>query len=370
MEKRICVSTPSRICLFGEHQDYLGLEVVASAINVRFYANTVPREDKVIRVLLSDEVTEIDITQPITYTNNRDYLRSSLNVLLNHGCEFSNGYNIDMDSEIPIGKGMCSSTTMVIVFIKSLLESIEHPDKDKPDIIANLGFEAEVTEFNEPGGLMDHYASAFGGFVHLVFNKDETVVNPLNTQIEGKFILFDSLQDKDTTKVLASAKTPVLKALDDLSVYGIKSIRDFVNDESKVELLDKLDDNIKVKVLANIDNYKILLEGKKMIEQGDIDPIKLGALITRHHNNLRDGLGISTPIIEEIMNTALENGALGGKINGSGGGGCCYVYVKDEDCDKIVNAVEALGYPAIVLSQDSGVRLDKIEEIEDIRREN
>ena len=27
----ITVSTPSRICLFGEHQDYLGLEVIASA---------------------------------------------------------------------------------------------------------------------------------------------------------------------------------------------------------------------------------------------------------------------------------------------------------------------------------------------------
>ena len=25
-------SVPSRICLFGEHQDYLGLEVIAAAI--------------------------------------------------------------------------------------------------------------------------------------------------------------------------------------------------------------------------------------------------------------------------------------------------------------------------------------------------
>ena len=32
------VSTPSRLCLFGEHQDYLGLEVIACAINLRFSA--------------------------------------------------------------------------------------------------------------------------------------------------------------------------------------------------------------------------------------------------------------------------------------------------------------------------------------------
>lgn len=37
VRKKICVSTPSRICLFGEHQDYLGLEVIASAIDMRFF---------------------------------------------------------------------------------------------------------------------------------------------------------------------------------------------------------------------------------------------------------------------------------------------------------------------------------------------
>ncbi|MCK9480075.1 MAG: galactokinase family protein, partial [Firmicutes bacterium] len=32
------VSTPSRLCLFGEHLDYLELEVIAVAINLRFSA--------------------------------------------------------------------------------------------------------------------------------------------------------------------------------------------------------------------------------------------------------------------------------------------------------------------------------------------
>lgn len=32
--REVLCSTPSRICLFGEHLDYLGLEVIASAVDL------------------------------------------------------------------------------------------------------------------------------------------------------------------------------------------------------------------------------------------------------------------------------------------------------------------------------------------------
>lgn len=47
----IQVSTPSRICLFGEHQDYLGLEVIASAINLRFSTKAERRGDSLLHIL-------------------------------------------------------------------------------------------------------------------------------------------------------------------------------------------------------------------------------------------------------------------------------------------------------------------------------
>lgn len=218
-----------------------------------------------------------------------------------------------------------------------------------------------MAEFNEPGGLMDHYSSAYGGLLHLTFNKDNTLVDPLNTKVPGCFILFDSLEDKQTTKVLASAKFPVLEAIDELKEYGIRSIRDFVeNEDNLVYLEKKLSPAKQVKVKANIDNYKTLKEAEKMFTSGKIDSERLGALLKkRHHGNLRDGLEISTPKIEEILNTAYENGALGGKINGSGGGGCCYVYAHEADSKKILDAVCDKGYWGVILKQDSGVRVDE-----------
>ena len=60
----------------------------------------------------------------------------------------------------------------------------------------------------------------------------------------------------------------------------------------------------------------------------------------------------------EILDTAIANGAYGGKINGSGGGGCCYVYAPREAAEKIIEEVEKLGYPGKILTQDTGVRVD------------
>ncbi len=369
----IKVSTPSRICLFGEHQDYLGLEVVAAAINLRFSAIVEDRQDSIIDIKIRDEKFsklgeenpenlyqeyQIDLNRPIVYENNRDYLKSSVHILQKEGYEFPHGFDITMDSTIPIGKGMCSSSTMIVALIKGLLEGIGHPDKDDPKKIALLGFHAEVTEFNEPGGMMDHYASALGDLVHLDFEGGQTRAEKLSAHPAGCFILFDSLQQKNTTKVLADSKIPTLEALEQLKPFGISSVKDFLNKEENMVYLDKLDDFRKRKLSANIANYKIMQEALDLLAQEDISPEKLGELIYAHHKNLRDGLNISTPTIEKIMDTALEAGGLGGKVNGSGGGGCLYVYAHEKDAENIIEAVRKIGFPGKILSQDTGVRRD------------
>ena len=67
----IQVSTPSRICLFGEHQDYLGLEVIASAINLRFSTKAEKRSDSLLRIRIRDKsICELGAKTPTTSTKN------------------------------------------------------------------------------------------------------------------------------------------------------------------------------------------------------------------------------------------------------------------------------------------------------------
>jgi galactokinase len=374
MTDSIRVSTPSRLCLFGEHQDYLGLEVIAVAVDLRFYATVRKRDDQMIHIAIRDrrldrldstrrpqeyEQVTINLKQPIIYENNRDYLRSSIRILQKNGYPLK-GFDVQLDSEIPIGKGMCSSSTLVVVLIKAMLERINHPDKEDPRRIAELAFHAEVTEFSEPGGRMDHYTSAIGGMVHLDFS-DDFHIHSLNKTLSGVFILFDSLEQKNTTHVLASAKEPTQAALKELEPLGIHSVRDFFDTDGSMQpnkkaVLDTLEPVRKRKLLANIENHAILKRGLALFEQEPIDNAALGHLLSAHHAHLRDGLDLSTPAIERILDTALKQGALGGKINGSGGGGCCFVYAEPARAEAIIEAVQALGYPARRLRQDTGVR--------------
>ena len=371
MSNAIKVSNPSRLCLFGEHQDYLGLEVVAVAINLRFSAEVTPREDSIIRIKIRDEKLDTlnventeglyqeyltDISKEIVYDSDEDFMRSTINVLLKKGYKLR-GFDIKMDSEIPIGKGMCSSSTMVVAIVKALLEGIGHPDAKDPYKIAQIAFDAEVAEFGHPGGMMDQYASALGGLINLKF-ANGTEAFPIKRSLPGAFILFDSLERKDTLNVLAASKIPTLEGLEILKEYGIKGIDHLAFGGADVSLVDKLDDFRRKKVLTNIDNYKILKKGIELLKSdGDIDE-ELGRLIYAHHKNLRDGLGISTATIEKILDCAIANGAYGGKINGSGGGGCCFVYAPRDKADAIIEAVGKLGYPGKVLVQDTGVRVD------------
>lgn len=376
----IKVSNPSRLCLFGEHQDYLGLEVVAVAINLRFSAEITPREDSLIKIRIRDEKLDslnventeglyeefiTDISKPIKYDSDEDFMRSTINVLMKKGYKLQ-GFDIKMDSEIPIGKGMCSSSTMVVAIVKALLEGIGHPDAKDPYVIAQLAWDAEVGEFGHPGGMMDQYASALGGLINLDFSEG-TKARPIERKLDGVFILFDSLERKDTIRVLAASKIPTLEGLEQLKPYGIRGIEHLAFGGADLSVLSNLDEFRRKKVITNIDNYKILKKGIELLEKGDECDLvcegttfdeALGDLISRHHYNLREGLGISTETVEKILDCALVNGAYGGKINGSGGGGCCYVYAPADKADFIIEQVAKLGYPGKVLRQDTGVRVD------------
>ena len=87
--------------------------------------------------------------------------------------------------------------------------------------MAYLAWKAEVQEFNEPGGMMDHYASALGGLTHMDFRTGQCEAEPVELNMPGCYILFDSLQDRDCTKVLAKAKFPTLDGIAALSKYGV-----------------------------------------------------------------------------------------------------------------------------------------------------
>ena len=65
---------------------------------------------------------------------------------------------------------------------------------------------------------------------------------------------------------------------------------------------------------------------------------------------------MSTSKIEYMLKSAMDAGAFGGKINGSGGGGCMFAYCP-EDPERVKLAIENVGGSARIVYAAAGTRV-------------
>jgi galactokinase len=350
------VSAPGRICLFGEHQDYFGLPVIAAAINLRINISGKKRDDPNFVIDLPDiQDTEMfSLIKDITYRKKRDYLRSVVNVLRRDNVSIDSGWDCKIQGTIPINSGTSSSSALVVAWIKFLLEATGNPKAKSPETIAELAFQAEVAEFNEPGGKMDHYASSLGGIVDIHFENRLKVTrfkNPLQ-----EFVLADSLIRKDTTGTLGFIKSHVLQGVTEIRkrIKGF-SLLDKIGKDERNEIA-KLPPDVKRLLKGTLLTRDITAEGESLFRTESFDHKKFGQLLTSQHGVLRDYLQVSIPKLERMIETALNEGALGAKINGSGEGGCIFAYTPN-GAERVAEALKRLDTKVEIIRIDDGARL-------------
>lgn len=351
------VSTPGRICLFGEHQDYLHLPVIAAAISLRIAVEGRRRADRHVQIDLPDigGRESFDLENSGSYVGARDYFRSAVTVLQRHGFSFSSGIDGSVRGEIPINAGTSSSSALVVCWISLLARLSDQRVQLSPKDCAKYSHEAEVVEFGEPGGMMDQYTTAVGGILFIEF-QPELRVDPIDAPL-GQFVLGDSGESKNTTSVLAGVKERVHEIVRMLSSRRAGfSLRDATPDSIRSMDAELTTGQLEL-LKGTIRNHCITHEALALLNNRPFDHARLGALLTEHHAILRDVQKISTPKIDRMLDGALDAGALGGKINGSGGGGCMFAYAPD-NADRVAAAVERAGGRAYIVTVDSGTRTD------------
>lgn len=353
----LTISTPGRICLFGEHQDYLGLPVIAAAISRRVQIKGEYRNDSKIIIHLPDIGSELQMEVSDTrmpYLEKRDYFRSGYNVLIDRGFRFTKGVECTVNGNIPINSGTSSSSALLVTWIHFLSRMADNPHQFTAQELGELAFQAEIVEFNEPGGMMDHLSTAIGNAVYLEFDPKVTA-EPLEPNL-GAFVLADSLEPKDTIGVLKRAKFARLDLIEKIKQYlpefSLHTFETAHKEQTKAFL-----SNDEYELLSGtLRNRDILREALVLFKNQSMTDKQLGALLWEHHGILRDLLQISTPKIERMLSAAIEAGALGGKINGSGGGGCMFVYAPNNP-EKVAAAIDAAGGKSFVIKIDKGTML-------------
>lgn len=333
---KIKTSAPGRICLFGEHQDYLGLQVIAAAIDLRITIEATRRNDEMLVIYFLDlgEVDQFNPNEENTYRHDRDYLPAAANVLRREGLVWPVGYNLKVHSNIPINGGASSSSALQVAFCAFLLAAANDERATEAKEVARFAHLSEVVEFHSPGGMMDHYSTALGGVIWL--DCQLPVHLECLSSIPGEFVLVDSGIPKDTNGVLGQKRQSVEQMGVDFSKVPLngdveETAKEFNVPVESVPLLE-----------ANLRNRALTATAKELIE-GEFCGDKLGDLLNQHHFQLSERLGISHPEIDKLLKKGLELGADGGKINGSGGGGSFFFYTKN-DGKKIYQEFQKMGY--------------------------
>ena len=351
------ISAPGRICLFGEHQDYLHLPVIPCAISLRISVQGRRRRDKEIHIDLPDIGSEKSfiIQDEVPYDEERDYFKSALNILQREKMTFSMGFDCSVHGDIPINSGTSSSSALTVTWVTFLARMSDESVALSPEKIAEYAHRAEVVEFSEPGGMMDHFASAVGGTLHLDFFPKLTVER-LPADLKS-FVLGDSGEPKDTKMILARVKHRVIDIVgllrrqdEDFSLRSL-DVDDIPNYASV------LDEEQSILLEGTVRNYRITREARELLKKKPLDHRRVGELLNAHQRILRDILKISTPKIDRMIEAALKAGAYGAKINGSGGGGCMFAYAP-ENTQAVARAVEEAGGRAYIVSVDRGTAVE------------
>lgn len=340
----ITLKIPARICFFGDHQDYLGLPVIAGTINRFIYLNAQPNHQKKYCIELPDinqSRTIVLEDGKVTVTSN-DYFLSGLEVLRKKGLKFEQGYDITITGNIPINAGLSSSSALVVAWICFLIEAQETSYKFSNIEVGHLAFTSEVMFFNQPGGIMDQYTIAQGGLLYIDTNT--AVCHSLKGNL-GTMVVAESGIAKQTLEVLKKARIYTQEAIAAIQqkhpTFRIQS--------ATLEDYERYKTDIPKAYFpywyAAIQNYDLTLKARATLQTNGAYEV-LGKWMNSHQHILENFIQNTPKSMINMMKTARKSGAIGTKIIGSGGGGCMVALVNEKSKEQVIEAFLAAGAKA------------------------
>ncbi len=292
----ILTRAPLRIPLGGGGTDLpsyysqCGGFVLSAAINKYVYISlNRPQVDELIRVKYSKSETVEDLNE-VQHELVREAMRLT-------GVE--RGVEIVSMADVPAGTGMGSSGSFLVALLRAL--HAFRREHVPPDQLAEEACRIEIDMVGSPVGKQDQYVAAFGGLACLEITSSGAVsVTPLPM----------------STHHLDELRSNLLLFYTNLQRRSLDILEDQKRDTTQA----------KEHVVESLHRTKQLgLEIKGALEGGDLN--RFGELLDVHwQNKKRRSAKVSDPRIDRWYEVARDNGALGGKLMGAGGGGFFLFY--------------------------------------------
>jgi D-glycero-alpha-D-manno-heptose-7-phosphate kinase len=286
--------------------DIYGGYVLNTTIDRYAYAVIKTLDEPILRFVATDQQIEeqVPIGGAISLNGKLDLHKAVYRHMVEH---FNDNIPIQIEistfCDAPVGSGLGSSSTLVVVMIRAFAELLNVPLDDYA--IAHLAYKIERLDCGLQGGRQDQYSASFGGFNFMEFYADErAVVNPLRIknwiicELEASLVLFFTGISRQSARIIADQSANLKEGSVDAleAMHGIK----------REALVMK----------------ECLLRGDFF---GLVESMRLG-----WESKKRSAKTVSNSHIDQIYRAAINSGALSGKVSGAGGGGFMLFFVPAE----------------------------------------
>ena len=350
---KIITSSPGRVCLFGEDVDYMGLEVMTLAINQRVEVRGETNTTGKIKVCLND------LNEKITFNNEkqkilqkRDYVKSTFNIYQEFLPE-NFGATISVTSNLPIGKGLSSSSAFCSALI-GFFDKASGINSSEEQLAWNA-YLAEVVNLGEPGGMMDHYASVIGNLVYLECRKPYQL-EKLDYKMEG-IVIGDTLTKKETIQTIERRKNEIYQGIETMKNQNPSFTLEKSDFQEVLIKYNKSNDKGLQRLLGILGIRDVVREGYKLVKNKSINQEKIANLINRHHECQQKYFENVTKRMQKLIQAAKNAGALACKLLGSGNGGSFLAYSPGKE-KEVAKAIVKRSGRAYILMQDRGLKID------------
>ena len=207
-------------------------------------------------------------------------------------------------ADVPAGTGLGSSGAFTVSVLKAI--SLYKNKYISNEELAKEACHIEIDRLSEPVGKQDQYASAIGGLNEFIFHKDDSVEFkklPLSenniANFEDSILLFFTGYSRRASEILKE--------------------QDTLSKKSDPSMIKNLDDVKEMGLIA-----------KDLLVKGDIQ--QYGLLMHDHwRKKLQRSPNMCSKEILQYYEEGLNNGAIGGKVVGAGGGGFLMFIANDKN---------------------------------------
>ena len=316
----VTASAPGKVYLFGEHAVVYGEPAVPCAIERRATVTVEERADDKLRVDSADlsldgftveysgsteKSPEVDVS-PSLLDAAMGYVDEAVNQARDAADSPNAGFDVTIESDIPLGAGLGSSAAVVVAGIEAATRELGVSLSRKE--LADRAYRVEHEVQDGQASRADTYCSTMGGAVRVEGDDCETIEAP-----DLPFVVGYDGGAGDTGELVSGVRA--LKAEYDFAEDTIEAIGDIVR------------------------------QGERALEAGDV--AELGRLMDFNHG-LLSALGVSARTLDAMVWGAREAGATGAKLTGAGGGGCIVALDETEatetalsytpDCEQVFRA--------------------------------